>query len=123
MKIHFKVGGTPRPTEPFSTRLVLVALTLWLVNCFVALRTTGPPGLEKTLPTVVLWFSLAPVVSCILVLAMQLIRERSHKQSQIHQPGKLSVKVTAGDILIIFLIAGGVFFIIIQALGILGAIH
>ena len=76
MKIRFETRKD-RLSEPFSTALLLIALILALVDCFLFLRTTGPTGLETVLPTIgVIWFSVQALLVAWL-LARQFMRQRT----------------------------------------------
>ncbi|HME82773.1 MAG TPA: hypothetical protein VKF82_11985 [Candidatus Eremiobacteraceae bacterium] len=120
MKIRFE-RRKDRLAEPFNTWLVLMALTLALVNCFLFLRTTGPPGLERALPTIgLVWFSLQ-ALGWLWILARQLMREKTLKP--VNEPGAGGLAVTLGDSLVILGIVGEVLGIVLLIDGTLGTLR
>jgi len=108
VNVRLNIGrGKGRPSEPISTKLVLVALTLALISCVLLLRTTGPPGYEKSLPEVALGMFAVVVLGCLLILARQMLRERALRPADpIRQPGKYTAVVTVGDLLVLSVIVG-----------------
>ena len=119
MKIRHKLErGEARSGEPFNTQLLLLGLALALVDCFLFLRTTGPPGLERALPAIGLaWFSVQ-ALCCAWLLARQLIRERLSPKQSTH-----GFVVTLGDLSIVIGIIGEVIGIVLLVSGVFGTLH